>query len=88
MEGRLENSGRQWSSQQDWPPRTVKSSGRYVNRGKGNRADRLSDGRILLREDLEKRVGRKFEGRYLENKTKEKRGNCECQGEVEDESGG
>lgn len=56
--------------------------------GKGNRADRLSDGRILSREDLEKRVRRKFEGRYLENETKGKRGNCECQGEVEDESRG
>lgn len=84
----MENSGRQWSSQQDRPPRTVKGSGRYINRGEGNRADRLSDGRISWREDLEKRVRRTFEGRYLENETKGKRGNCECQGEVEDESGG
>lgn len=39
--------------------------------GKG-RADRLSDGRILLREELEKRIGGKFGDRYLENQAKEK----------------
>lgn len=66
-EGRLDEPGGQWGSQQEWPPIGVEGSGTDGNGRKGERADRPPDGRILWREDLEKGVGRKLSIKYLEN---------------------
>ena len=70
-EGRSGDPEGQWRHQQEWPLEQGGEDWERCKQGQG-RADRLSDGRILLREELEKRIGGKFVDRYLENQAKGK----------------